>query len=462
MADLLTASALRRDLAEIVAATFMGTLAIIALLLYVVRRRSADATSLTFSAFALLYAIRLVANTTTVPRVVGGSDMAWEYGRAALTYAIVVPSVWFAETLLGPGWRGVLRWLRRGGLLFAPLAIGGMFVTRDPEWIMRANNAIILMFIVATALMIRTPYRQASRFVQVGLMLALLFVIAENLRALGVLPWPGGLEFIGMMIFLSSLGFAVADRFLQKESRLAAVDRELATARRIQQSILPERVPAMERFAIAVRYVPMTEVAGDFYDFLDVGGPRGTLLVADVAGHGVPAALIASMVKIAAASHADKVTDPGELLSGVSQTLQGQLGGQFLTAMCLHLDAARGEIAWSGAGHPPILHWHAAESRLDALASDGILIGMMAPRYASRRAAVGSGDRLILYTDGVLEATNTAGEFFGDHRFQAIIAHHAHRSGGDIADAILDEMKRWSAHLAGFEDDVTLIVVEVR
>jgi sigma-B regulation protein RsbU (phosphoserine phosphatase) len=298
--------------------------------------------------------------------------------------------------------------------------------------------------------------------VRVGLSVALAFILAENLRAIALLRWPAGIEFVGIVAFVASIAFAVADRFLRSEGRLAGVERELATARRIQQAILPERIPELHRFCLAVQYLPMTEVAGDFYDFLGVTDRRATVLVADVSGHGVPAALIASMVKVAAASHAGRAADPGALLSAVSGTLEGQLGGQFLTAMCLHLDADRGEVIYAGAGHPPILHWRAAERTLDQLHSDGPLIGIVHSQYASRTARVQRGDRLLVYTDGVLEATDKVDAFFGDERFHAVIAEHAAHAGTELARSIVDDMVRWSGRVGGFEDDVTLVVVEVQ
>jgi phosphoserine phosphatase RsbU/P len=220
-------------------------------------------------------------------------------------------------------------------------------------------------------------------------------------------------------------------------------------------------VPEFQRFRLAVTYLPMTEVAGDFYDFLNVSGPRGTILIADVSGHGVPAALIASMVKVAAASHDGIASDPGALLSAVSRTLDGQLGGQFFTAMCVYLDGERGEIAYAGAGHPPLLHWRAAEQKLEMLHSEGLLIGLVPSQYASRRTPVRRGDRLFVYTDGVLEATDRKGAFFGDERFHATIVQNATKSCAELGGSILEGMTRWSGSSHAFDDDVTLIVVEV-
>jgi phosphoserine phosphatase RsbU/P len=319
----------------------------------------------------------------------------------------------------------------------------------------------VMLGAIGAAVVRRAP-DASTVLVRVGVIVAAAFILAENLRAMGALRWPAGIEFIGILTFVSSIAFAVADRFLRTEGRLAAVELELATARRIQQAILPERVPELHRFRLDVRYLPMTEVAGDFYDFLNVTGPCGTVFIADVSGHGVPAALIASMVKVAATSHGGSAADPGALLSAVSRTLDGQLGGQFLTAMCVHLDGERGEIAYAGAGHPPLLHWHAAERKLEILNSEGLLIGLVPSEYVSRTARVERGDRLLVYTDGVLEATNKDDAFFGDERFHAAIAENAAKSGAELGRSILEAMIRWSGNPAGFADDVTLVVVEVQ
>ena len=454
---------LRGDVVAVVAATFIASLGVAALALYTLRRRSADMTPLAFASFALIYAARLAAATRTFQAAVGAPDGPWGYIDAALTYVILPAGAWMGESLLGAGWRGSVRIIRLMAVVIAPLGIAGMFVTGRPEWLMLLNNVLVLSMLGAIGVtVLRQPPDVSTVFVRFGVTVAAAFIVAENLRAIGVFRWPAGIEFIGILAFVSSIAFAVAERFLRTEGRLASVDRELATARRIQRAILPERVPELQRFRLDVRYLPMTEVAGDFYDFLNVTGPNGTVLIADVSGHGVPAALIASMVKVAAASHSDRPCDPGALLSAVSRTLDGQLGGQFLTAMCVHLDGERGEIAYAGAGHPPLLHWRAAEQRLDILNSDGPLIGLVPSLYASRTVRVERGDRLLVYTDGVLEAANQRGAFFGDERFHAVIAQNATKSGTELGGAIVDDMRHWCEDAAGFGDDVTLAVIEVQ
>lgn len=110
------------------------------------------------------------------------------------------------------------------------------------------------------------------------------------------------MEPIGFVIFLGALGYIALGRTLRREEKLITLESELELARKIQQSILPLRAPICSSFQVAARYLPMTDVAGDFYDCVVSDPERLAILVADVSGHGIPAALIASMVKLAAAS----------------------------------------------------------------------------------------------------------------------------------------------------------------
>ena len=108
---------------------------------------------------------------------------------------------------------------------------------------------------------------------------------------LNVEPW-------GFAFFLATLGYVAAKRSLARDHQFSEIQKELEIARRIQTDILPSAYPASDHFQVAARYVPMTSVAGDFYDFLIADQKHAGLLIADVSGHGVPAALIASMVKL--------------------------------------------------------------------------------------------------------------------------------------------------------------------
>jgi phosphoserine phosphatase RsbU/P len=283
-----------------------------------------------------------------------------------------------------------------------------------------------------------------------------IFVIYNNIR--GWLHVGGAdYEFVGFAIFLCSLGYLVAYRSLRTEEALLAISNELEIARRIQTSILPEQMPELAGFRVAARYVPMTQVAGDFYDFLVVDDRRVGLLIADVSGHGVPAALVASMVKVAIAAQAEHAADPAKVMSGLNSVLAGKLQGQFVTAAYLFLDLEKGTGSYSAAGHPPLLHYRAADDAVHGVVENGLILGIMPfATYETKALNVSSGDRFLLYTDGVLEA-DKSGEEFGEARVKNLMQEST--TAEDICRSVTAAVSAWSKGVAG--DDITIVAVDI-
>src|SRR5271168_97192 len=147
----------------------------------------------------------------------------------------------------------------------------------------------------------------------------------------------------------------------QLAQQLLTIQKELETARQIQLSILPSAVPKMAGLDIAARYIPMTSVAGDFYDFIVVDEKHIGILVADVSGHGMPAALIASMLKIALPTQEAHAADPAQVLLGLNRALCGKFQHHFVTAAYVFLDMQNLTLTYAGAGHPPLLLWGGPE-----------------------------------------------------------------------------------------------------
>src|SRR3984957_12728784 len=133
----------------------------------------------------------------------------------------------------------------------------------------------------------------------------------------------------------------------QLASQLQTIKGEMDTARQIQLSILPREVPAIKGLDIAARYIPMTSVAGDFYDFLPIDEKRIGILVADVSGHGMPAALISSMLKIALDGQKPCASDPARVLAGLNNALCGKFKGHFVTAVYVVIDTEKQSILYA-------------------------------------------------------------------------------------------------------------------
>jgi phosphoserine phosphatase RsbU/P len=264
------------------------------------------------------------------------------------------------------------------------------------------------------------------------------------------------IEPIGFAFFLATLGYVAAKRSIHRDQQFSEIQKELQIARRIQTSILPLAYPQSDHFQVAARYVPMTAVAGDFYDFLVADKQQAGLFIADVSGHGVPAALIASMVKLAATSQRANTADPALLLSGMNTILCGNTQEQFVTAAYVHLDAASSTLRYSAAAHPPMLLLRAG--KVIPIEENGLMLAAFSfATYATIEQPLQSGDRLVLYTDGILEAANAAGEEFGPERLAALLQKSAPLSPDEAADHIISSLKLWSKSQ---NDDLTVLICD--
>ena len=264
------------------------------------------------------------------------------------------------------------------------------------------------------------------------------------------------IEALGFVVFLGALGYVAARQSLARDQQLGEIQKELEVARRIQLSILPAEFPASRSFRVAARYVPMTSVAGDFYDFLVGDDKRAGLLIADVSGHGVPAALIASMVKLAATSQRANAAEPAALLSGMNAALCGNTQSQFVTAAYVYLDAEAQELHYSAAGHPPMLVLR--DGKTFEIEENGLMLAAFDfATYASATQPLRCGDRLLLYTDGIVEAADRAGEFFGMDALKAVLRDTAKLAPSGAADSIVASVRKWSS---AQDDDWTVLICD--
>jgi len=265
---------------------------------------------------------------------------------------------------------------------------------------------------------------------------------------------------LGFAALLFSLGYVALEMVFANERRLQSIENELATAREIQTSILPSSSPEIKNLHISATYHPMTAVAGDFYDFLPVDQHRVGVLVADVSGHGVPAALIAAMMKMAVKSIIPCVHSPRDVLQGLNRMLSGQAPDQFVTAAYLFIDTQNYKARYSAAGHPPLLLSRAGI--LHRIESNGLVFGVMAqPDYPVRDIPICPGDRLLLYTDGVIEPENAKGKPFGDSKLEQVVLGAQMYPPSELTDRLLNEIRVWQLPSMAQEDDITLIVIDV-
>ena len=251
----------------------------------------------------------------------------------------------------------------------------------------------------------------------------------------------------------------------QLASQLLALNNELEMARQIQLSILPQSIPKLPGLEIAARFLPMTSVAGDFYDFIEIDEKHIGILIADVSGHGLPSALIASMLQVALTAQAGHASEPAKVLLGLNHALCGKFTHNFVTAAYVYVDLEKNLMRYAGAGHPPVLQWRNSTGKTAKLLENGLVLGMVEEAtYDALEFPLELGDRYVLYTDGVLEATNSAQEQFGADRFMRFIENHKHLVADQFSETFLTELSRWSNQTAeqGQQDDITLLVIDFK
>jgi serine phosphatase RsbU (regulator of sigma subunit) len=247
--------------------------------------------------------------------------------------------------------------------------------------------------------------------------------------------------------------------------QLATMNSELEMARQVQLSILPREIPDLPGLEIVARYLPMSSVAGDFYDFLVVDDKHLGILIADVSGHGLPSALIASMLQSALAWQCPHASDPGQVLSGLNRSISGKFERHFVTAAYLFVDLENGTLKYSGAGHPPLLLWQAKLGRVIEHVENGFMLGPFENAdYSSASFPIGQGDRVVLFTDGLVEVQNSSGREFAVERVRQILESKHDLRPGRFVDALLYGLSGWSEHAIGSSqsDDITLLVIDFK
>src|SRR5262249_6831525 len=201
-------------------------------------------------------------------------------------------------------------------------------------------------------------------------------------------------------------------------------------------------------------------VAGDLYDFAVLGPGRLGILVADVSGHGIPAALVASMVKVAFSAQSVHAGDPAAVLAAMNRILCSHMDRTYVTAIYAVIDVDPQPITYANAGHPPLFIVR-RDRHVDTSNEHGFMLGLDAGSgYVNGCLGVHPGDGVLLCTDGVLEAQDSNGEFVDEERLKAWVAAEQGDSATGVADAILRRLRAWRG-VPAFDDDVTFVVARV-
>jgi PAS domain S-box-containing protein len=251
------------------------------------------------------------------------------------------------------------------------------------------------------------------------------------------------------------------ERAMAKQQEVAQererIEQELRVARMIQHALLPKALPEVEGYEIAVYYQPAREVGGDFYDFLRLPDGRLGLIVGDVSGKGVPAAIVMAITRTMLRS-AYHLGPPGEILQKVNDELFSDIPPNvFVTCLAAILDSTTGRLQYANAGHDPPFVRHA--SGVGKLSATGMPLGLMAGMvYEQKEINLEPGESVLLYSDGLAEAHSQHHEMFGFPRIEQFVG--AHAEGAKLIDSLLVELERFTGEDWEQEDDITLLTLQ--
>lgn len=252
----------------------------------------------------------------------------------------------------------------------------------------------------------------------------------------------------------------------QANEQLLARDAEvlhyLRAAGRLQAKVmLPQAPPDWPELRWAVHYAPLSHLGGDYYDFAAPDPDHLGVLIADASGHSVPAALVAIMARFAFAEASASCTHTGAVLEAMNRRLHALVEERFVTAFYGLVDRRTGVLRYATAGHPSPLLYVARTGQVQSLPGTGFMLGIMPDeQYPEREVALEPGDRVCLYTDGLIEARNEIGELYGEARLTACLERCGREPAGSVLGALLADQQEF-VHGTPHTDDVTVVVADI-
>jgi sigma-B regulation protein RsbU (phosphoserine phosphatase) len=247
------------------------------------------------------------------------------------------------------------------------------------------------------------------------------------------------------------------------------IDQELRVAEDFQRMLLPKECPKIPGIEIAAASQPALEVGGDFYDFFWLDSDRLGLVIADVAGKGIPGALIMSMVRSVVRAESLHATSPRSVLERVNHTiLTDTRDSVFITMVFAILDLSQSTLTFARAGHEPVVAYSPSSppdgGEMRLLTPEGIALGLVDESIFSvindHEIRLKEGDLFVFYTDGVIEARDKNAREYGQERFLEVIRTHAEEPPEALIETLVGDVRKF-AHEGRQSDDITLVVAKI-
>ncbi len=262
------------------------------------------------------------------------------------------------------------------------------------------------------------------------------------------------------------VGKALHLRELGEKARLQG---ELDAARSIQRRFIPSHIPQIPRIKLKGAYFPANEISGDYLDYFMLPSGRWVIVIADVCGKGVPAALVMAMLRSTFRAEAERMdaSSARELMVAVNEHFVSNLDvSSFVTALCLVIREDGSAMSYARAGHPPLLHIASGSLEPQPVHCKGIAFGLLGDNesFISQTQEVTiplhQGDRFFIYTDGLIDAGNPQDESYGLERLYPALGQRAHSDPAEIVDGILADVRKFSSGAPNY-DDLTVLAMSV-
>jgi Na+/proline symporter len=240
-------------------------------------------------------------------------------------------------------------------------------------------------------------------------------------------------------------------------------EKEMQIAKSIQMGLLPTSVPEIKGISLAGICVPARQVGGDYYDFLPRDKEGLDLIIADVSGHDVSSALIMAETRTFILARAREIQGAREMLTALNEFFYEDLGRAelFITMFYLKYNTGTHQLSFASAGHNLPLLWRGRTGKCDRLDAEGLILGIRKEvEFQEKKTSLEPGDVLLLYTDGVTEAENSEGAFFGEERLCAVLKEHHELHPQQVIDHVLEEVRLFTG-TRNFNDDVSLVIMRV-
>ncbi|MFQ6101982.1 MAG: PP2C family protein-serine/threonine phosphatase [Anaerolineae bacterium] len=264
-----------------------------------------------------------------------------------------------------------------------------------------------------------------------------------------------------LVAIASSAAIAIENaRLYEVAVETGRLERELQMAYEVQAELLPRETPQVPGWEFAARWQPAREVAGDYYDFIPGHGGQLGLVIADVSDKGMPAALFMALTRSIVRASVNRAPSPADGIAHANRLIcADSTGGMFVTLFYALLNAETGEITYVNAGHNPPLLCRADQDHLTELTRTGMALGVVEDTPFEQRALrLNPGDFILLYTDGVTDATDAHGQDFGMERLQRVVLDHRHAPAADVMAVLERAIGDFASSAAPF-DDVAMVVM---